>query len=92
MAGSPWAGFNKLLVEKNSIRSIERITGHHRDTVGNLVSDLAAHCREVTDFLLKDIKLTNVEVDEMWSFIKKNKKTLSKETLKTLETVMSGYT
>lgn len=82
----------KLLVEKNSIRSIERITGHHRDTIGNLVSDLAAHCREVTDFLLKDVKLTNVEVDEMWSFIKKNKRTLSKEILKTMETVISGYT
>ena len=27
----------KHLVEKNGIRSIERITGHHRDTIGNLV-------------------------------------------------------
>ena len=33
----------KHLVEKNGIRSIERITGHHRDTIGNLVEDLALH-------------------------------------------------
>ncbi|MCD4766516.1 MAG: IS1 family transposase, partial [Methanosarcinales archaeon] len=31
----------KHLVEKNGIRSIERITGHHRDTIGNLIEDLA---------------------------------------------------
>src|SRR5450756_2897574 len=32
----------KHLVEKNGIRSIERITGHHRDTIGNLIEDLAS--------------------------------------------------
>jgi hypothetical protein len=82
----------KLLVEKNSIRAIERITGHHRDTIGNLISDIAAHCREVTDFLIKDVGLTKVEVDEMWSFIKKNKRTLARESLTNLKMVMSGST
>jgi len=82
----------KLLVEKNSIRAIERITEHHRDTIGNLISDLAAHCREVTEFLIRNVGLSEVEVDEMWSFIKKSKRTLAKESLTNLKTVMSGYT
>jgi transposase-like protein len=82
----------KLLMEKNSIRAIERITEHHRDTIGSLVSDLATHCREVTDFLIKDVGLTKVEVDEMWSFIKKSKRTLAKESLTDLKMAMSGYT
>jgi hypothetical protein len=30
-----------LLVEKNSIRAIERITGHHRDRISDLISDMA---------------------------------------------------
>jgi transposase-like protein len=62
----------KLWVEKNGIRAIERITGIHRDTVSYVVEDLARHAKEVTDFLIKDIELTEVQMDEMWSFIKKN--------------------
>jgi len=34
-------------VEKNGIRSIERITSHHRDTIGNLIEDLALHAEFV---------------------------------------------
>ena len=64
----------KLLVEKNSIRAIERITEHHRDTVSSLVGDLAKHAREVTDFLIKNVGLTKIQVDEMWSFVKKKTK------------------
>ena len=63
----------KHLVEKNGIRSIERITGHHRDTIGNLLEDLALHAEFVNSILLKDIKLGQFEVDEMWTFIKKTK-------------------
>ena len=63
----------KLLVEKNGTRTIERITGIHRDTITSLIEDLAKHARGVTDFLIKDVGLTNVQVDEMWSFIKKTK-------------------
>jgi hypothetical protein len=33
----------KHLVEKKGIRSIERITGHHRDTIGRLLEDMAEH-------------------------------------------------
>ncbi len=39
------------LVEKHSIRSIERITGHHRDTIGQLLEDLALHAEMVNSIL-----------------------------------------
>ena len=45
----------------------------HRDTVSAVAEDLARHAREVTDFLIKDVGLTEVQVDEMWSFVKKTK-------------------
>ena len=45
----------KLLVEKNGIRAIERIMEIHRDTVSDVVEDLARHAREVTDFLIRDV-------------------------------------
>jgi hypothetical protein len=63
----------KLLVEKNGIRAIERIMEIHRDTVSDVVEDLARHARDVTDFLIKNVGLTEVQVDEMWSFVKKTK-------------------
>ena len=77
----------KLMVEKNSIRSMERITEHHRDTIGNLINDLAKHIKKVNDFLLQDVKLTRVELDEFWTYIKKSKRNLPMETRKMLETV-----
>ena len=82
----------KLLVEKNGIRSMERITEHHRDTISDLVTDLAKHAREVTDFLIKDVGLTKIQVDELWSFVKKNKRKLSKEMLTQINAVIAGHT
>jgi hypothetical protein len=81
----------KHLVEKNGIRSIERITGHHRDTIGNLIEDLALHAELVNSILLHDVELGQFEVDEMWTFVKKNKKKLSKEALIQISKVIPGY-
>jgi len=80
----------KHLVEKNGIRSIERITGHHRDTIGRLIEDLALHAEKVNSILLQDVKLEQFEVDEMWTFVKKNKKKLSREAQIQMSKVMPG--
>jgi transposase-like protein len=82
----------KLLVEKNGIRAIERIMEIHRDTVSAVVGDLARHAREVTDFLIRDIGLTEVQVDEMWSFVKKNKRTLTMEMVMEIDRAIAGST
>lgn len=66
-----------LLVEKNGVRSIERITGHHRDTISNLLKDMAEHAEVMNEFLLHDVKLDEMEADELWCTVKKNKKELS---------------
>jgi len=63
----------KLLVEKNGIGAIERIMEIHRDTISDVVEDLARHAREVADFLIRNVGLTKVQVDEMWSFVKEIK-------------------
>jgi len=59
----------KHLVEKNGIRSIERITGHHRDTIGNLLTDIGEHAKLMNEYLLKKLKLTPMECDEFWTFV-----------------------
>lgn len=80
----------KHLVEKNGIRSIERITGHHRDTIGQLLEDLASHAEIVNSILLQEVKLGQFEVDEMWTFIKKNKRKLSREAQIQMKRAMHG--
>lgn len=67
----------KHLVEKNGIRGIERITGHHRDTIGRLLEDMAEHAEKTNEYLIKNLNLTALECDEMWSFVKKKRKRLS---------------
>ena len=81
----------RCLVEKNGIRSIELITGHHRDTIGQLLEDLALHAEMVNSILLQELKLRQFEVDEMWAFVKKCKRKLSREAQIQMSNVMSGY-
>ncbi len=79
---------SKHFVEKSSFRGVARATGHHLDTIRKLASDVAKHCESVTDFLLQDVKLGTYEIDEFWSFVKKNKKMLRKKDLETITKVM----
>ena len=82
----------KHLVEKNGIRSIERITGHHRDTIGRLLEDMAEHAENVSEMLIRNLSLGQYELDELWSFIKKSRKKLSTKAQLGLKKVMRGYT
>ncbi len=82
----------KHLVEKNGIRSIERITGHHRDTIGRLLEDMAEHAERMNDYLIENLELTPFECDEFWSFVKKNRRRLSPAAQIGLKKVMRGLT
>ena len=82
----------KHLVERNGIRSIERITGHHRDTIGNLLTDIAEHAEKMNVYLIKNLKLSPTECDEFWTFVKKNKRRLTFKAQIALKSVMPGYT
>lgn len=82
----------KHLVEKNGIRSIERITGHHRDTIGRLLEDLAEHAEQMNDYLIKNVGLTPFECDELWSMVKKNRRKLSVRAQLGLKKAMRGFT
>jgi len=79
---------SKQFVEKTSFRGVARATGHHLDTIRSLAGDVAEHCYEVTTFLIQDVKLGTHQIDEFWSFVKKNKRGLSKKALETMNKVM----
>jgi transposase-like protein len=68
----------KLFTEKLSFRAVARATNHKLDTIRNLAEDMANHAKQTNYFFLHDLKLNPVEVDEIWTFVKKNKKELPK--------------
>ena len=61
----------KLLVEGNSIRSTERISEVHRDTILHLIEVIGERCEKVMEEQIKDIPLQYVQADEIWGFVGK---------------------
>jgi hypothetical protein len=80
------------LVEKNGVRSIERLTGHHRDTIGVLLEDMAEHAQNMNAYLIKNLNLSQYECDEFWTFVKKKRKRLSEKARLNLKLVTLGST
>ncbi len=64
----------KLLSEKISFRGVARATDHHLDTIRGVADVVAEHCKKFNDYFISELKLTPIEVDEMWSYVKKKKK------------------
>lgn len=62
------------LVEGNSIRSTERMTGVHRDTIMRLLVKVGQGCRRLLDGMMKDLTLTSVQCDEIWTYVGKKEK------------------
>ena len=66
-----------LLVEGNSLRSIERLTGVQKKTVGRLLLRIGNACRELLDERMRDLTLQHVQVDEIWTFVQKKQSRLT---------------
>jgi IS1 family transposase len=62
------------LAEGSSIRSIERITGVHRDTIMRLGVKVGRGCTAVMDATMRDLPCTRLEMDEIWGFVGKKDK------------------
>lgn len=63
-----------MIPEKGSIRGTARATGHDKDSICRWLDIAGSHCKEVTDYYIQDLDLAQVQVDEIWSYIKKRKK------------------
>ena len=62
----------RLFIEKNGIRSIERITGHHRDTISNLLKDTVKN-EKTEEYLINQIGLTAEESEKLWALLEKKR-------------------
>lgn len=66
------------LVEGNSIRSVERMTGVHRDTIMRLTTRVGRGCEVLMDQTMRNLPCKHVQVDEIWSFIGKKQRHLTR--------------
>lgn len=64
----------QLLVEGCSVRSIERISGLHRDTILKLMVAAGDKCEKLMARLIVNVPVKDIEADEIWSFIGKKEK------------------
>ena len=64
-----------MLVERGSIRGTGRAMGVTKDTISRWLDRAGKHSEEVSQHLMRDLNLTQVQVDEIWSFIKKKRRT-----------------
>lgn len=62
-------------VEKNSFRGVARATKHSLNAVYRVADKVGKHCEKVDEEFLVDLDLGMVEADEIFSFIKKRRKT-----------------
>jgi hypothetical protein len=67
----------QALVEGNSIRSTERMTGVHRDTIMRLLVRIGEGCNRFLDSQVKNIPAKKVQVDEIWTYVFKKQARIS---------------
>jgi transposase-like protein/IS1 family transposase len=61
----------RLLVEGCSIRSIERTTELHRDTILRLLVMVGEKCERIMGKLIVNVPVTDVQCDEIWDYVYK---------------------
>jgi IS1 family transposase len=62
------------LCEGSSIRSIERITGVHRDTIMRLGVKIGQGCTVLMDAKMRNLDCARLEMDEIWGYVGKKEK------------------
>ena len=65
-----------VVLRRGSLRAAEEITGHKYETIGAWLRRAGDHAEALTAALVHDLQLTEVEVDEFWSFVRRKKGTL----------------
>jgi transposase-like protein/IS1 family transposase len=68
-----------LLTEGSSIRSAERVTGTHRDTICRLLRVAGAKCEALMNRLVRGVEAKDIQCDELWSVVAMKEKTKARK-------------
>jgi transposase-like protein len=69
-----------IVMRRGSLRAAEEITGHKYETISAWLKRTAAHAEAITQVLAGDLHLSQVEIDEFWSFVQKKRGQLTSPT------------
>ena len=64
------------LLEGSSVRSTERMTGVHRDTICRLLVDVGDHCGDIMDNRMRNLHCGFIQADEIWCYVGKKDRRL----------------
>jgi IS1 family transposase len=67
------------LIEGNSIRSTERMTETHRDTICRLLVEVGEGCAKIMDERMRNVQSQRVQVDELWTYVQKKQRYITRE-------------
>ena len=65
------------------VRATARLLGLDKDTVNRVILRAGEHCARVLSGLLTSLHLTEAQLDELWTFVKKRKVLATPKTLRT---------
>ena len=65
----------RCLAEGVGVSATARIVQTNEETVRRWLDRVAQHAQWVTGYLVKELRLSQVQLDELWSFIKKKRST-----------------
>ena len=68
-----------MLCEGASIRSVERMTGIHRDTIMRLGVRMGNGCAAVMDSKMRNLDCRLIQMDEIWGFVGKKNRNASED-------------
>jgi IS1 family transposase len=68
-----------LLLEGNSVSSVERVTGIHHGTILKLLVLAGEKCERIMAQKIRSVAVRDVECDELWAFIGKKQKRVRPE-------------
>jgi hypothetical protein len=60
-----------IVMRRGSLRGAEEITGHKYETISVWLKRAATHAEALTQVLATELHLSQVEIDEFWSFVQK---------------------
>jgi transposase-like protein len=60
-----------VVLRRGSLRAAEEQTGHNYETIATWIRRIGAHAEAATQVLVHDLELSEVEIDEFWSFVGK---------------------
>ena len=72
----------KLVVERGSMRGAARAMDVDKDTVCDWVRKASDHTETLTEYMVHDLQMPALEVDELWATVKRNRSTSTMNKMK----------